>query len=133
MFIILFILNLNLFKNLNFCKSMIKQNDGFVLKFVHENMKTYEICKLAVQQDGLALEFVCTNIQTEEICKIAILRDINALKFIKNNLEFIQILVNLHYSNPYINLPVNNFRTCCYKYFKFNMCNCYNLPKTKLN
>lgn len=64
------------------CVVAVKRN-WYALKHVPKDKKTYELCMLAVQRDGYALEFVPPAMQTREMCTLAIERDRNALQFVR--------------------------------------------------
>ena len=61
------------------CKWAV-QYKGILLKYCHEEFKTYELCKLAVQKAWLALEYVDDHYRTEEICSLAVQQNSSALK-----------------------------------------------------
>ena len=63
------------------CLTAVRQ-DGYALKYVQNEFKTYDLCLAAVQQDGMALEFVL--VQNKEICLAAVRRDTQALKFVRD-------------------------------------------------
>ena len=65
------------------CKLAV-QHDSFVLEYVEK--QTDEICKLAVQQFGLALEFVKPELMSYEMCKLAVQDNGCALEFVKPEL-----------------------------------------------
>ena len=46
--------------------------NGFALKYVPEDMRTYELCEIAVKNEGWALEFVPKEFKTKELCEIAV-------------------------------------------------------------
>jgi hypothetical protein len=58
------------------------QYDGYALKYVPENLRTEEICKIAVQQNGYALEYVPIKLRTEEICHLAVQQNGMALQYV---------------------------------------------------
>jgi hypothetical protein len=52
------------------------------LEIVPDNMKTYQMCKSAVEREPLALEHVPARLQTYEMCVSAIQRDPVALDYV---------------------------------------------------
>jgi hypothetical protein len=42
------------------------------LRYVKQELRTDEICKLAVKQNWYALEFVKQELMNEEICKLSV-------------------------------------------------------------
>ena len=67
------------------CKIAVAQN-SYALKFVPKEMKTEEICKIAVKQEGTVLKLVPEEMKTEEICKIAVDQEVYSLKFVPKNM-----------------------------------------------
>lgn len=49
----------------------IVRENGFYLRFVPEELKTPEMCKLAVESHGGALKFVPEEMKTLELCRLA--------------------------------------------------------------
>ena len=61
------------------------QQNGYMLKYIPDDKKTYEICTIAVKQIGWALKFVPDNKKTYKICKIAVQQTGWALCFVPEN------------------------------------------------
>ena len=49
----------------------VKEN-GYYLAYVPENLRTPEICEIAVKKDGGDLKHVPEELKTQELCKIAV-------------------------------------------------------------
>jgi hypothetical protein len=60
------------------------KDDGYALKYVKDEFKTYEVCLIAVKNDGIALQFVPENLRSDEICLAAVTRDGKALEYVIN-------------------------------------------------
>ena len=73
----------------NLCKNVVRQY-GCLLKYIPNEKRTIEICKLAIEQDQFALLYV--EEQTDELCKLAVLKNGYALKCVKEQTEEICIL-----------------------------------------
>ena len=63
------------------CLEAVKQN-GDVLRYVPEDLKTSEICLTAVEQDGMALEHVPKDLKTPEIHLAAVKQNGDALRYV---------------------------------------------------
>ena len=50
----------------------VKDYGGWVLAYVPEDMRTYELCEIAVKNEGWALEFVPKELKTPELCELAV-------------------------------------------------------------
>ena len=48
------------------------EKNGFMLKYVPEELRTKELCEIAVAQEGYAIAFVPDEIITPEICELAV-------------------------------------------------------------
>ena len=46
--------------------------NGYALIDIPEDMRTYELCEIAVKNEGWALEFVPKEFKTKELCEIAV-------------------------------------------------------------
>lgn len=62
------------------CEVAVK-NNGSALEFVPKNLRTPELCKLALDQDGEALAFVIN--QTEDLCALAVTSTPYALQYVQ--------------------------------------------------
>ena len=71
-------------------KTAVQQN-GYILEFVPEDKKTDEICETAVKQNGWALEYVPEDKKTDELCKIAVRQCVQALIFVPDNKKYLFI------------------------------------------
>ena len=49
---------------------------------VPEELRTEEICRIAVTQSGYALEYVPEELKTEELCRIAVMKECIALEYV---------------------------------------------------
>ena len=58
-------------KSPELCLIAVGKN-GYQLAYVPEDMRTYELCEIAVKNEGWALEFVPEEFKTLELCKYAI-------------------------------------------------------------
>jgi hypothetical protein len=73
------------------CKIAVSKN-GKALEYVPEELKTPEICKIAVSQNGMVLEHVPEELRTPEIYKIAVSNYGNALYYVPKELpEYLEI------------------------------------------
>ena len=68
-----------------FCELLVKE--GLSLGFVPNELKTLEICKLAIKRDGCALEHTPMPWRTEEICKLAVSNNGDSLFHVPHNLR----------------------------------------------
>jgi Domain of unknown function (DUF4116) len=68
------------------CKLAVSQ-EGWTLGSVPKQLRTPEICKLAVSQEGRALNAVPFNIRTPELCKLAVSQNGRALLFVPEELK----------------------------------------------
>jgi hypothetical protein len=66
-------------------------NDRFDLGFVPKELRTEEICKIAVIQNGSRLFYVPEKSQTEEICKFSVKKDGSSLVFVSDSLKTYEI------------------------------------------
>ena len=71
----------NQYKTEDICKLAVEKN-GNALKYVIDQTK--ELCALAVQQDPYALEYVNEQFQSEELCISAVSRNGCTIKYVKN-------------------------------------------------
>ena len=62
------------------------QENGSALQYVPDNLKTTEMCMIAVKY-GLALEYVPDNLKTTEMCMIAVKQNGYALQYVPDNLK----------------------------------------------
>jgi hypothetical protein len=67
------------------CKIAVSQ-DGMALKYVPEELRTPEQCKIAVSQNSYALGYVSKELRTPELCKIAVSQKGWALQFVPEDL-----------------------------------------------
>jgi hypothetical protein len=63
------------------CLAAVKQN-GLVLRYVPDSLRTKEVSLAAVEQDGRALEYVPEALKTEDMCLAAVKEDGRALKYV---------------------------------------------------
>jgi len=71
----------------------IKEHGGRMLEFVPDNLKTEEMCLLAVQEAGYVLEFVPEDLKTEEICLAAVQLSSSALEYVPGHMQTEEILL----------------------------------------
>jgi hypothetical protein len=64
----------------------VAQN-GHALKWVPENLRTDEMCRIAVAENGGALEHVPQKLCTDEMCRIAVAEDGRALYYVSEKLR----------------------------------------------
>jgi hypothetical protein len=73
----------------------IEQN-GMILRFIPEDKRTPELCRIAIEQNGRALFHVPEDYRTPELCRVAIEQNGDALEFVskdKGNLELYRLAV----------------------------------------
>ena len=87
-------------KTEDMCKIAVK-TVGYLLKYVPKDKRTYEICKIAVQQTGIALEFVPEDKKTDELCKIAVKEYGCALIYVPENKKTDEICIIAVQQNGY--------------------------------
>jgi hypothetical protein len=63
------------------CEIAVKQ-DGNTLVFVPLELKTKELCELAVKNNGNALRYVPLKLRTKELCELAVKNNGNALRYV---------------------------------------------------
>ena len=87
------------FKTQELCRLAIK-NEGRALEYVPEEFKTYELCKIAVTKWGSALEFVPEELKTKELCELAVKHYGGALEFVPKkilNLDMCMAAIKINY------------------------------------
>jgi hypothetical protein len=60
---------------------------GWHLYFVPEDLRTPELCKIAVEKNGRALESVPEDLKTPELCRIAVEKSEEALEYVPEALK----------------------------------------------
>jgi hypothetical protein len=83
-------------KTSELCKLAVK-NSSFQLRYVPEELKTSELCKFAVNSSCDALQYVPNELKTEELFKFAVNRDGYALRYVPDKFkteELCKIAVN---------------------------------------
>ena len=60
----------------------VKDYGGWVLEYVPKDLRTEEVCLIAVKQNPYALEFVPEEFKTEELCELAVNDGHWALEFV---------------------------------------------------
>jgi len=68
-------------KTAEMCNIAVKQN-GAAIMYVPEEFKTAEMCLEAVKYDGMVLLFVPENLKTVELCLEAVKQNEYAIKFV---------------------------------------------------
>ena len=63
------------------------------LEYVPNEMKTAEICNIAVEHNGYAIRFVPNEIKTEEICRTAVRDNSCALQYIPSEFKNIEMFM----------------------------------------
>ena len=56
------------------CRIAVMQN-GKILEYIPQDLRTEEICRIAVAQNGEALKHVPEALRTQDLCRIAVARD----------------------------------------------------------
>ena len=69
---------------------LVNKNDC-ILEYVPENMKTDEICEIAIKQSGSAFNFIPKNKKTDKLYKIAVQSNGLALQHIPKNKKTYEI------------------------------------------
>ena len=72
-------------------------NDGWALRYVPEELRTEELCRVAVSNNGKALEYVPDRLRTEELCRVAVSSNRWALGYVPEELkteELFRVAVN---------------------------------------
>lgn len=67
------------------------KEDGFNLRFVPEELKTKEMCELAVKDEALTLQYVPEELRTYKLCYVAIKNDGTTLEFVPEELRSYEI------------------------------------------
>ena len=67
------------------------KEDGFNLRFVPEELKTKEMCELAVKDEALTLQYVPEELRTYKLCYVAIKNDGTTLEFVPEELRTFEI------------------------------------------
>lgn len=62
-------------------------DNGLLLQFIPERLKTPELCKKAVSNKGTALRHVPMDRRTSELCLLAVSESSNALKFVPDEIK----------------------------------------------
>jgi hypothetical protein len=70
------------------CKIAVEENE-WALKYVPKALKTPELCKFAVENNAGVLEFVPKALRTSKLYKIAVENDEDALKYVPNQKSFL--------------------------------------------
>ncbi len=70
---------------------MLVDKCGYALKFISNDKRTDEICKIAVGLSGCALTYISENKKTDEICKIAVQQNRYALTYVPANKKYLFI------------------------------------------
>ena len=65
--------------------------NGFALKDVPSELKTYELCELAVQDEARALQYVPEELRTSRLCYVAIKNDGTTLELVPEELRTFEI------------------------------------------
>ena len=65
--------------------------NGFALKDVPSELKTYELCELAVQDEARALQYVPEELRTPRLCYVAIKNDGTTLELVPEELRTFEI------------------------------------------
>lgn len=87
-------------------------NRGLALDYVPIYLKTKEICMLAVSNNGLSLEYVPNNLRTNEICEVAVQKNGLSLEFVPDNLKTYELCKSAINSNELsIKFVPNDLRT----------------------
>jgi ABC-type oligopeptide transport system substrate-binding subunit len=68
------------------CKIAVAKN-GKALEYVPEKMRTPEIYKLAVTQNGMALYYMPLEMRTPELCEIAVTQNGDALRLVPEKMR----------------------------------------------
>ena len=63
------------------------KKDGFNLRFVPEELRTKELCELAVKDEALTLQYVPEELRTYKLCYVAIKNDGTTLEFVPEELR----------------------------------------------
>jgi len=73
-------------KTAELCEIAVKTN-GFILNFVPIKLRTFQLCVIAVKNNGFALSYVPKELITRELCEVAIKQNKHALESLPNELK----------------------------------------------
>ena len=77
-------------RSLEVCRLAVAQ-DGLALAYVPEEHKTVEMCRVAVAQHGEALYYVSIELRTVEMCRVAVAQDGEALGYVPIELKTVEM------------------------------------------
>jgi len=87
-------------KNSEYWKERVSQN-GWALEDVPQELKTIELCTIAVSKYGYILQCVPQDLRTPELCKIAVSESGWALQFVPQELK-LEITLKVSLERPLI-------------------------------
>jgi len=74
---------------------------GWPLQWIPQKLKTEELCTLAVTQHGWALQFVPEELKTLELCMIAVAKESNVLQHVPQDLK-LEVVLKVSLEKPLI-------------------------------